>query len=194
VQRSAKGAWRAQLCLVEAQAAVGAQGLSKRRRDALIGLMASLSSGMSHHVLLVLGQVVGDGEPGRLGADKYVLGRTDSRVVNESSHGDMDKDALADDGKEERPADPAMRVVAVFVAEDQELVFARGDGELVALYSSEWLEGRARRAPAVGAVAIRCVEEFVCHEIMYRTAIAFPFELATTRFLRIRHGSASLHG
>jgi hypothetical protein len=52
-------------------------------------------------MLLVLGQVVGDGEPGRLGADEYVLGRTDTLVVNESSHGDMDKGALADDGIEE---------------------------------------------------------------------------------------------
>lgn len=83
-------------------------------------------------MLLVLGPVVGDGEPGRLGADEYVLGRTNSRVVSESSHGDMDKGALADDGIVERSANPAMGVVAVSVAEDHELVFARGDGELVA--------------------------------------------------------------
>jgi hypothetical protein len=135
-----------------------------------------------------LGQVISDGEPWRLGADEYVLGRTDTRVVNESSHGDMDKGTLADDGIEERPANPAMRVVGVFVAEDHELVFARGDGEFVALYPGEWLEGGARRAPAVGAVTIRGVDEFIRNEIMHRTAIAFPFELATTRFLRIRHG------
>ena len=66
-----------------------------------------------------------------------MLGWTDSWVVNESSHGDMDKGAFADDGIEERPANPAMRVVAVFVAEDHELVFAPGDGELVALYPGE---------------------------------------------------------
>jgi hypothetical protein len=149
--------------------------------------MASLSSGMSHHMLLVLGQVVGDGEPGRLGADEYVLGRTDSRLVNESSHGDMDKDALADGGKEERPANPAMRVVAVFVAEDQELVFARVTANLSRSIPANGLKAEpvVRRQ---SEQSIRCVEEFVCHEIMYRTAIAFPFELATTRFLRIRHG------
>jgi hypothetical protein len=62
-------------------------------------------------MLLVLGQ--GDGEPPRLGADEYVHARTDTRVVNKSSHGDMDKGALADDGIEERAADPAMRVVMV---------------------------------------------------------------------------------
>jgi hypothetical protein len=96
--------------------------------------------------------------------------------------------APVDDGIEERPANPAMRVVAVFVAEDHEPVFARGDGELVALYPGEWLEGQAGCAPAVGAMTIRGVEEFICHEIMHRAAIAFPFALATTRFLRIRHG------
>ena len=137
---------------------------------------------------LALGQVIGDGEPGRLGADEYVLGRTDSRVVNESSHGDMDKGALADDGIRERPANPTMGIIAVFVAENHEIVFARGNGELVVLYPGEWLQGRAGRAPAVGAVTIRGLEEFICHEIMPRTAIAFPFELATIRFLGIRHG------
>jgi hypothetical protein len=115
-------------------------------------------SGMSHHMLLMLGQVIGDdGEPGRLGADEYEVCRTDSWVFNESSHGDMDKGALADDQIEERPANPAMRVVAVFVAEDHELVFVRGEGELIALYPGEGLEGRAGRPPAVGAVTIRSV-------------------------------------
>jgi hypothetical protein len=150
------------------------------------------SSGTRHHMLLVLGQVISDGEPWRLEADEHVPGRTDTRVVNESSHGDLDKGALADDGIEERPANPAMRVVAVFVAEDHELVFARGDGELVALYPGEWLEGRAGCAPAVGAMTIRGVEEFICHEIMHRAAIAFPFE--PLGFSGFGMGSPSLRG
>jgi hypothetical protein len=80
----------------------------------------------------------------------------------------MDKGALADDGIEERAANPAVRVVAIFVAEDRELLFARCDGELVALYPSKWLKGRAGRAPAVGAATICGVEELVCHDIMDR--------------------------
>jgi hypothetical protein len=52
----------------------------------------------------VSGQVVGDCEPRCLGADEDVLGRADSRIVDESSHGDVDKLAVADDRVEERAA------------------------------------------------------------------------------------------
>ena len=37
---------------------------------------------------------------------KDVLGRADGRVVDERSHGDMDKGAVADDEIQERPAAP----------------------------------------------------------------------------------------
>lgn len=56
-------------------------------------------------MLWVLGQVVGDCEPSRLGADEDVLGRADGRIVDEASHGDVDEGAVADDRIQERAAD-----------------------------------------------------------------------------------------
>ena len=97
-------------------------------------------------MLFVLGQIVGDREPGRLGADEDVLGRADGRIVEQCSHGNVEKSAVADDRKEERTAQLAARVVAVFVAKDSEVVFAPGDVQLVALDASEWLKGRTSRA------------------------------------------------
>ena len=47
-------------------------------------------------MLLILGQVVGDGEPRRLGADEDMLGRPDGRIVDQGSQGDMDEGAVAD--------------------------------------------------------------------------------------------------
>jgi hypothetical protein len=49
-----------------------------------------------HLQLLVLRQVIRDGEPWRLGADENMLGRTNARIVDESSHGHVDERAGAD--------------------------------------------------------------------------------------------------
>jgi hypothetical protein len=43
-------------------------------------------------------------------------------------------------------------------------------------------------------VTIRGVAEFICHEIIDRPAIAFPFELATARFSGFIMRSRSLRG
>ena len=48
-------------------------------------------------MLCVLRQVVGDGEPRRLGADEDVLGRADGRIVDQNTHGDVDEGAVAND-------------------------------------------------------------------------------------------------
>jgi hypothetical protein len=61
----------------------------------------------------------------------------------------MDELAAADDRIEERPARSAAGVVAVCVAEDQDVLPSLDDPELGALDAGERLEGRARRPPAV---------------------------------------------
>ena len=47
--------------------------------------------------LVMLRQVVGDGEPRCLGADEDVPARADGRFIHQRSHGDMDEGAIADD-------------------------------------------------------------------------------------------------
>ena len=65
----------------------------------------------------VLRQIVGDGEPRRLGADEDVLARADGRIVDQGAHGDVDEGAVADHRIEQRAARLAARVVAIVVAE-----------------------------------------------------------------------------
>src|SRR5205085_1423610 len=77
--------------------------------------------------LVVLGQIVGYGEPQRLGPDEDMFGRADGRLADEGSHGDVDKGAVANDRKEERAAQLTVRVVAILVAKDQEVLLAIGD-------------------------------------------------------------------
>src|SRR5713101_666968 len=110
-----------------------------------------LAAGRSgwRHMLCVLRQVVGDGEPRRLGADEDVPARTDAGVVQKASQGDMDEGAVADDRIEQRAAAPAVRVVSVVVALDQEIVLALGEAELAALDAGERLEGRTRGPAAI---------------------------------------------
>ena len=54
-----------------------------------------------------------------------------------------------------------MRVVGVYLAENHQLVAALGDGQLIPLDAGERFEGRAGRPPAVAAMAIRGIEEFI---------------------------------
>src|SRR5271170_5285546 len=132
----------------------------------------SLSAGTpgDHHVFFVLGEVIGDCEPRRLGTNEDVLGRAGGRIVDEASHGDVDEGAVADYRIEERAAHLTARVVAVFVAKDHEVVLALRDVQLVPLDASERLEGRTSRPPAVRAVAVRGVDEFVRYRIVDCTA------------------------
>src|SRR5262249_41632034 len=83
-----------------------------------------------------------------------------------------------------RAADPATRVVRVFVAPDEEAVGALGDLEPVALDARERLERRARRCAAVRAMAIGRVAEGVRHLVADGAALAFPAERSRFR----RHG------
>jgi len=99
---------------------------------------------------LVLRQVVGDGEPGRLGADEDVVGRPDGRLVDQGSQRDVDVLAVADQRIEEGAARPAVGVVRLLdvAAEDQQLVVPLGDGEFATLDAGEGLERRTGGAPA----------------------------------------------
>src|SRR5258708_30830870 len=80
-----------------------------------------------------------------------------------------------------------MRVVAVLLAEDHEHVYACGDFELGALDAGERLERRAGRAPAVRAMAVRGIEEFVRHHMSDGAAVAFSGKHARTRFAELCH-------
>jgi hypothetical protein len=124
-------------------------------------------------VLLMLRQTVRDREPSRLGADEDVPVRADGGIVNESSHGDMNIGAGADERIEERTACFAMRVVAGFVAKDQKVVSPLGKRQLVALYAGERLKGRAGGAPAIRTVAVRRIDEFVGNRVVDGAATAF---------------------
>ncbi len=80
---------------------------------------------------LILREVVGDGEPGRLRADEDVPGGTDGRGVDEGTHRDVDVGAVADQGVEEGAALAAVGVVRLVAAVDQQAVGSLRDGELV---------------------------------------------------------------
>jgi hypothetical protein len=70
-----------------------------------------------------------------------VSGRADRRIIDESSHGDVDELAVADHRIEKRAARLTMGVVAVLVAIDQKAVPTLGDAQLVALDAGERFEG-----------------------------------------------------
>src|ERR1700682_1845311 len=127
-------------------------------------------------MLFVLRKIVGNCEPPRLGADEDVLGRADGRIVHESPHGDMDKCAIPDDRIEQRAAYLAVRIVAVFVAKDHEVVLALSDTQSVAPDAGEWLEGRPSRPPTIRAVTVRRVNKFVRHRVMDSAAQALSGE------------------
>jgi len=110
----------------------------------------------------VLGELVGDFVPGGFVADEDVGGGANGGGIDEGAQGDMDADAVVDYGMEEGTADVAVDVVVRrFVAENQDVLLAVGDGELGSFDPGEGLEGAAGRAAAIGAVAIEGVGEFV---------------------------------
>ena len=131
--------------------------------------------------------IVGDGEPRRLGADEDVLARADGRIVDQGAHGDVDEGAVAHHRIEQRAARLAARVVAIVVAENHQVVRAAGDAQLVARDAGERLERRAGRAPAVRAMAVRGVDEFVRHRVVHGTALALSAEHAALWLLRAGH-------
>src|SRR5215813_6625190 len=116
-------------------------------------------------MLLVLRQVVSDGEPRRLGADEDVPAGADGRTVDQGAHGNVDIRAVTHHRIEQRSAGLAVRVVGLVVAVDQELVVALSDGELVARDAGERLERRAGGTPTIRAVAVHGVEERVRHTV-----------------------------
>ena len=124
-------------------------------------------------MLFILRQVVGDREPRRLGADEDVPARADAGIVQKASQGDVDEGAVADHRIEQRAAPPAVRVIGVFFALDKEIILALGEAEFAALDAGERLEGRPGRPPAIRAVAVHGVAEFVRHRVVDGAAEAF---------------------
>src|SRR5262245_65918806 len=108
--------------------------------------------------LFVLREIVCNREPRSLGADEDVRRRANRRIVEERSHSDVDETAITDDGVQERTAGFAVSVMVVLRTEDKQVCGTLGDGQLAAFDSSKRLEGRTCRSPAVGAVAVECVE------------------------------------
>src|SRR5436309_4635146 len=84
----------------------------------------------SCRVFVELRQVVRDLEPRRLGADEYVLCRTDAWSVHQRPHADVHPCTVPQHGEEEGSARPAPRVVEVFLSEDGEAVQPLRDREL----------------------------------------------------------------
>jgi hypothetical protein len=95
------------------------------------------------------------------------------RRVDQRAHGDVDKGAVADNGIEQRAAPAAVCVVPGLVTANQKGLGTLGKDKLVALDSGERLEGRARRAPAVGAMAVHGVAERIGDGMMNSAAEAF---------------------
>ena len=112
-----------------------------------------------------------------------LLGRMPGSSTRVSER-DVNEGAAADDRIEQRAAPLAVRVVGVFCAEDRERVRALGDAELAALDAGQGLERRPRRPPAVRAVAVHGVEEFVGHLIVD----------GATKALSGKGAGACLHG
>jgi hypothetical protein len=92
-------------------------------------------------VLFVLGQIISDREPPRLGADENMRGWADGRIIIERSHRDVNKFAVTNDRVYERAAYLAVRIITKLVAKDHELIQPPRDDQLMAFDPSEGLEG-----------------------------------------------------
>ena len=113
------------------------------------------------HVLVILRQVVRDGEPGRLGTDEDVRARADRRDITESTHRDVDEVTIANDREEKRAASLTSFIMPSWRVDDQDAVLAAGDTQFDALYPGDGLEGCAGSAPAIRAVAVHGEDELV---------------------------------
>lgn len=125
----------------------------------------------------MLRKIVRDRVPGRLRSDENMPLRADVRRIDERSHCDVNESAVAHDGVEQGPAGFAVRVV-VPVAENKEIVVSFDDRKPVPCNAGEGLESRARRAPAIGAMAVHRVFESIHHFVDDRAAQASPCEVA----------------
>ena len=83
-----------------------------------------------------------------------MLGWADGRLVDQGSHGDVNKRTVSNQRVEQGAARFTVSVVSVLIAEDHKIVLAFGDFQLIAFDACERLESRAGRAPAVGAVTV----------------------------------------
>jgi hypothetical protein len=97
--------------------------------------------------------------------------------------------ATADNRIEQRAAQPAVSVVAIFVTKDHEGLPAFGEIQLVAFYARERLESRSSGTPAVRAVAIRSVDECIRHDVLHGAAITLSGKRALARFSWICHAT-----
>src|SRR5689334_9502404 len=103
------------------------------------------------------------------------------RRVDQRSKRDMDECTVAHDGIEERAAERAMRVVAVLLADDQQRFLTLGDAQLAPFDAGEGLERRTGGLPALGAVAVEGIAEFIRHGVLDRAAEAPSAEYSTYR-------------
>jgi hypothetical protein len=95
------------------------------------------------------------------------------------SHRDMIEGSIADKRVKQRSTQSAVRIMAVLVADNQKLVLAFGEHKLLALDTDEGFEGRAGRPPAIRAVAVGRVKEFVRRGVSHRAAQALSGKLAS---------------
>src|SRR5262249_54774302 len=107
---------------------------------------------------------------------------------------DVDELAVADDRIEERAARLTMGVIAVLVAIEQKAVPTLGDAQLVALDAAERFEGRTSGSPAVRAMTIHGVEEFIGHGVVDRATKALAHKGAVACLLMARHRASPQNG
>src|SRR3569833_3324633 len=79
----------------------------------------------------ILRQIVRNFVPGRLRGHENMGARPDRGGIDQGSHGDMDPLSVTHPGIKQRAASPTMRVVGGVVAENQPLVVAPDNAELV---------------------------------------------------------------
>src|SRR5262249_36153831 len=117
-----------------------------------------------------------DLEPGRLRADEDVAGRSNARRVDERPERHVNVRTLPHDREQQRAAGTAARVVQGLLADEEEVVRAVGEVELLALDPGERLDRGAGRGAAPGAVAVRGVEELVRDRVPDGAALASAVE------------------
>ena len=94
-------------------------------------------------------------------------GRTDGRIICQSSHRDVNVLPVAHEGVKQRAACLAPPVVGNIVADKLKIGRPLAYSELAARDAREWFERRSRRPAAIEALAIGGILKFVGHVVAH---------------------------
>jgi hypothetical protein len=118
----------------------------------------------------VLRQIVRNRVPVSLRAYEDVRAGSDRRTVNQCPQRDVHVLRIAHEGVKQGTAACTVRVMRQIFAIDQQTVGAVGNPQLAPFDPSEWLERRAGRPTAIGAVTIQRIPELILNFILDRAA------------------------